>query len=152
MDYQILKRDGWTIDCPHCKKKIIYTIIKNQRPPVPFFYSKKTNDILLRKQDEQRVDKLYLNSNGATPSLSTIEALWNLILREAPETSHGGKFDLWSYVKCPHCWNELIYNNGVKDLNLRIFEPEIIVIDNAILFGDLPTNSYQMQVNITQPM
>jgi len=149
MDFRILKRNGWTIDCPYCNGKIIYTIIKNQRPPVPFFYSKKTNDILLRKQDEQRVDNLYLSSSRAAPSLSALEELWISILHDAPESPNGGGFDLWSYVKCPHCWKELLYNKGVKDINLRIFEPEIIVIDSAILCGDSPTNSYQVQVNIT---
>lgn len=150
MVFQVLERDGWSIDCPYCKGKIIYTIIKNQQTPVPFFYSERANDVLLRKQDEERVDKLYSSLRGETPSLDALEVLWKSILKSSPEAPHGGRFGLWSYVKCPHCGTELPYNKGVRDLNIRIFEPDIILIDKAILLGnDLP-NSWQIKVKLAR--
>jgi hypothetical protein len=143
--FQELKRDGWSVGCPFCKRDIRYTLINNQQSPIPFYYSQAGNDILLRKQDELSVQKLFSKFSGK-PTLRELEKLWLAILESAPDAPHGGKFGLWSNVKCTHCHKELPYNDGVKNLELRIYEPKIVAVDGAILMGDSPEESWQVKV------
>ena len=146
MNFRQLERNGWGLKCPCCGENIRYSLINNQQVPVPFFYAEKGNDVLLRKQDERRVERFYQNQNGAEPSEAALEALWNSILVEAPSAPCGGKFGLWSNVKCPSCGKEMPYNRGVRNVRLRIFEPKIVLIDGAVILGDSGAESWVVKV------
>ncbi len=140
------ERSGWTLNCPFCGNKILYTQLSNWDAPVPFFYSNENNDVLLRDGDIQKVREVHLRCNEF-PSLSKLKTLWEEILIDAPETPSGGTFSLWSNVKCPHCKREMPYNNGVRDLNVRIYDPKVVLIDGAIIWGDEPAKSWRVKVN-----
>lgn len=147
MIFEELARDGWSIDCPFCGRAILYSLINNRDLPVPFFYGERTNDVLLRKQDQERVDQLFQSiASGRSPSTEEFEALWKSILENAPDAPAGGRFGFWSNIKCPHCRKEIPYNKGVKNVELRIFEPRIVLVDGAVLLGDSPDQSWRVRV------
>ena len=147
MGFQKLSRKGWVLNCPFCACKVKYTKVANNDPPVPFFYSEGCNDVVLRKSDQKRVDSLpgHLTLTGVTPELGR---LWNDIVDSLPEDTQGGRFKLWSNIKCPTCKKEFPYNHGVKNLSVRIYEPEIILIDGANFLGDDDTSSYSIEVTV----
>jgi|688.fasta_scaffold455115_1 hypothetical protein len=148
MKLQTLVRDGWTMLCPFCGESIKYTLINNQRVPVPFFYAEDCNDVLLRKIDEKLVERVLAESAVAKPSLDVLEGLWREILNNAPPTRHGGAFGFWSNVKCPSCGIEMPYNNGVKNLELRLYETRIVLLDGALFIRDEESEIWEIQVLI----
>jgi hypothetical protein len=143
-----LRRTGWSLACPFCRDPILYTLINNPSPPVPFFYSERGNDVLLRKSDLARVEALYERSQNIIPSDAVLEALWKSLLDQAPLAPDGGHFVFWANVKCPSCKQELPYNNGIRDLHLRIFEPGIILVDHARIIGDSHKESCEVIVEL----
>lgn len=146
---QELIRDGWTLDCPFCKKKILYTHIVNWSVPVPFFYSDASNDVLLRKSDERRVQELFEKKQpNSRPTISELEALWKEIIIGAPSAPSGGCFSFWANVKCPHCSTEFPYNKGTKDLYTRINDSTIVLINGAILLGDSEKDTWKIIVKL----
>jgi len=136
-------RDGWTLECPFCNKPILYTYFVNWFVPTPFFYSDSSNDVLLRKNDGEKVQKILENKNIL---LTELEIIWNECLRDAPPALDGGHFTFWANVKCPHCKKELPYNNGVKDLKVRIYDSRIILIDGAMVVGDNAEETWRIRV------
>lgn len=146
MEIMKLKRSGWDMECPFCHANIRYTLINNQQPPVPFFYAELCNDVLLRKSDERMVNNLLSIASGEKASINTLENMWLSILQDAPDAPHGGKFGFWSNIKCPHCGKEIQYNQGIKDVWLRIFEPKIVLVDGSVIVGDSLSDTWQIQV------
>ncbi len=143
---QQVVRDGWNLECIFCKEAIRYTYLVNWLLPAPFFYSDKSNDVLLRKSDELVAQKLCENNK---PELTELEKLWHVFLESAPPAPNGGHFSFWSNVKCPFCKKEFPYNNGIRDLNVRIYESKIVLIDGAIVVGDDNKETWQIKVNLT---
>jgi len=127
------ERAGWESKCTSCSGKILYTHLTLQQGPSPFFYSNASNDVLRRKSDEEKMDELY---EAGSPSIKQLETLWKNVLITAPPAPSGGEFTFWSNVRCPHCNFEFPYNEGIQDLDMRLNEYKIIVIDGAIIVGD----------------
>jgi len=146
MSFQTLNRDGWTMQCPFCNEDISYTLINNKQLPVPFFYAEDSNDVLLRKADLKLVDEAFAGSTGGKPSLEPLKNLWLQILDAAPSTANGGRYKFWSNVKCPNCSAEIPYNDGTKDVEQRIFEPRIVLVNGASLIGDAEGDSWRINV------
>jgi hypothetical protein len=146
LEFEEEVRDGRIGKCPFCGENIIYTWLVNWDSPVPFFYSNLGNDVALRKSDRRLVDEYLLN--GKT-SLDELEGLWKKIVDSLPPAPDGGKFELWSNVKCPHCKTEFPYNKGVRDINIRIWEPEIILIDGAVVLDDTFEDSWRVKVRVS---
>lgn len=141
MSINTLRRKGWKVECPNCSKDFYYTVINNYDSPTPFFYAEDSNDVLLRDSDKELV-KSDVKGDGE------LEALWKNILKHAPNTRLGGEYKLWSNVKCTHCGFEVPYNGGVRDIRIRIYEPKIILMDNAFVIGDDAENTFQIRVDI----
>lgn len=135
-------RKGWVLACPACERPIVYTILTNWDAPVPFFYADASNDVLLRFSDRQRVESL-----GENPDLAVLEHLWNEILSSAPVAPSGGEFGLWTNVSCPHCGYEIPYNGGVRNLSIRIYEPRIVLVDGAVVVGDVDQETWVVRVD-----
>jgi len=148
MSIQIIDRTGWSLRCPFCGKDIKYTVINNQNPPVPFFYARDSNDVLLKRQHQKVVDEAFYKTTDRVPDIQTLEKLWRQFLEEAPSTHHGGTYDLWANVKCPNCFSEIPYNHGVKNLEVRIYEPRIILIDGSAVIGDSESESWRVNVTL----
>jgi hypothetical protein len=144
---QEIIRDGWTLDCPYCKEKILYTHFVNWVVPTPFFYSNGSNDVLLRRSDEQRVLQLFEKKK---PTVLELEKVWNAILATATLAPNGGRFTFWANVKCPHCNTEIPYNNGVKDLDVRIYDSKIVIIDGAVVVGDTAEDTWRVKIRIVE--
>ncbi|MEA5115464.1 MAG: hypothetical protein VB050_15720 [Geobacteraceae bacterium] len=138
-------RDGWTLECPFCSKTILYTYFVNWFVPTPFFYSDSSNDVLLRKSDGEKVHEILENKKLL---LAELEIIWKECLKDAPPALDGGQFTLWANVKCPHCKKELPYNDGVKDLKVRIYDSRIILIDGAVVVGDSVKETWQIKVRV----
>jgi hypothetical protein len=136
---------GWKLSCPFCTKNILYTKLTNWDMPTPFYYSDESNDVLLRNSDDKKVNQIFENKK---PSLKELESMWNEFLQNAPLPPNGGKFTFWANIKCPNCKKEIPYNNGVRDINIRIYEPNIILIDGAIVVGDNDENTWRTKVEI----
>lgn len=151
MKIRKLERNGWEIGCPSCGERIRYSLIHNQGLPVPFFYAERCNDVLLRRSDEISVNNLLSAPCGEKISLDALEKLWLSILHDAPDAPHGGRFGFWSNIKCPNCGKEVPYNHGVKNIELRIFEPRIVLVDGAILVGDSSTDTWQVHIQVVTP-
>ncbi len=145
MTFSNLERKGWILKCPFCAKDIAYTLFTNQDAPTPFFYADTSNDILLRKSDQNLVHELY---ERGEPSVEQLAALWNDIVSNAPASPDGGKFHLWSNVKCVTCGREIPYNNGIEDIKTRIFEPKIVVVDGSRIIGDAPSDTWRVNVKV----
>jgi len=148
MGLQELERDGWILACPFCGKDIRYTLINNQQIPVPFFYAENGNDVLLRKQDELKVEEVFRDAQGATPNIDLLERLWLRILEDTPEAPCGGKYGLWANVKCPNCTREIPYNDGIRNISRRVNEPKIVLVDGAVLVRDSVESSWRVKVKI----
>lgn len=146
MNIQVVNRTGWSLSCPFCGKDINYTIINNQNPPVPFFYASDSNDVLLKKKHQTIVNNEYININTYSHNIYELKNLWLRLLEDAPPTLQGGKYSLWANVKCPNCFTEIPYNNGVKNLEMRIYEPRIILVDGAAVIGDSESESWRVNI------
>ena len=81
-------------------------------------------------------------------NVSRLHRLWLEILNSAPPAPDGGIFSFWANVRCPECAYEFPYNNGNKDLPLRIFEPKIIVVDGVTIVADSPADSSVVRVQL----
>lgn len=140
---EIEERKGSSAKCPFCQKEFWFTKLVNWDGPTPFFYCNSCNDVLLRKSDALFVES---ETNGNSLTIPELEKIWNKIVDGAPACAKGGKFALWSNVHCPHCKKEIPYNNGVKNIAVRINEREIVVADGARVIGDSPEDSWQLKV------
>ncbi len=148
---QEIVRDGWILNCPFCKEKILYTHFVNWSIPTPFFYSDGSNDVLLRKSDEKKVQELFEKKQPKSkPTLHELESLWNKILIDSPPAPNGGRFTFWANVKCPHCNTEILYNNGNKDFNIRVNDSKIILINGATVIGDSENETWKIKVKIKE--
>jgi hypothetical protein len=136
-------RPGATMSCPSCGKLFKYAVMTNHDAPTPFFYSNQGHSVLLRRSDEQVV--MQRMAAGAT-GVDQLEMLWQKFLESAPPGPDGGVFTFWANVRCPHCKHEFPYNNGVKNLAMRIFEPKIILVDGSVVLGDSDADSYIVRV------
>lgn len=141
--FKEIERNGWTLKCPSCSHEVLYTKIKNWDIPTLFFYGETSNDVLLRKSDTANVREKMTKETLDFPAL---EILWNEILNTAPDCPTGGKFSFWANVHCPNCRQEFPYNQGVRNVAIRINEPEIILIDGAIVIGDNSSDSWKVKV------
>lgn len=137
------ERSGWLRTCPFCNGQILFTKLVNPDGLVPFFYADKSNDVLLRRSDIERVKDLVSKD---LPAIDVLESIWIEIASNAPDAPSGGRFSLWSNIKCPSCGKEFPYNNGVRDINARIREPYIILIDGAVVVGDNPQENWSVKV------
>ncbi|MBL0349609.1 MAG: hypothetical protein IPP68_04450 [Elusimicrobia bacterium] len=140
---EVEERKGWTIGCPSCSKSILYTKLVNWESPTPFFYCDSCNDVLLRKSDKKLVESRLAIKNIDVPGL---EKLWEEIASNAPNCGKGGRFTVWSNVRCPHCKKELPYNSGIKNSAVRINEMEIILVDGATVIGDSSEDTWRVKV------
>jgi hypothetical protein len=57
-----------------------------------------------------------------------------------------GRFGFWANVKCPHCWYEFPYAQGIRNVELRINEPYIIAVDGAIVLEGDPSSDWMVRV------
>jgi len=150
MSRQTLERDGWLMCCSFCNNNISYTLINNYQAPVPFFYAEDCNDVLLRKSDKRQLDNIMSKENSNSLTIETLDGLWNRFVQKTPVTRNGGAFGLWTNVKCPHCYSELPYNGGVRNIEIRIYEPKIVLIDRAWLIGDTKDESWEVRVRLQE--
>ena len=131
--------------CPTCGEVVKYTLLINLDPPSPFFYCDSDNNVLVRKSDDERVPV----GDPADPQhFAKLLALWESIVKDAPPCPCGGRFGLWTNVKCPHCGIEFPYNRGVKDPFGRIMDRKVVVIDGAVVVGDGPDDSWVARVEV----
>jgi hypothetical protein len=147
MEFRNDIRKGAIMPCPSCGQSFKYTVLTIQNVPIPFFYSTAGGSILLRRSDESIVAEAFASR---IPTTDELETLWCEILKRSPRPPEGGTFELWANVKCPNCNYEFPYNRGYKDINLRIFEPKIIVADGVILVGDTPAETCVMKVEVAE--
>jgi hypothetical protein len=134
-----MKRPGSIKVCSRCQSEIKYSFLVNWEAPQPFFYGERCNDILVRRSDYERVPE----GDAADPEyVSQLVGLWDEIVATAPRCPCGGRFGLWSYIKCPRCHYEFQYNKGARNAALRIFERHIIVVDGARIIGDGSDDSW----------
>jgi len=145
---QVIERAGWTLKCPFCGYMIRYTQLTNWDGPTPFFYSDSSNDVLLRDTDIERVRQLFSKKNS--PTIEEMEALWKDILSEVPLPPNGGRFTLWANVNCPSCKKQIPYNNGIRDLKVRLNDPKVVLIDGATVLNDTSSKSWNVDVKINQ--
>jgi endogenous inhibitor of DNA gyrase (YacG/DUF329 family) len=145
-NFKVDTRPGWIVKCPHCNEAIKYTQLTIWDAPSPFFYCNKCNNVLNRRSDEQRV--LPKNNMSDEEYIAKTMTIWESILNTAPPCSCGGRFELWSNVKCPHCQYEFPYNEGVKNYAMRILERKIVIIDGTVLLGDTSDDSWIFRVRL----
>lgn len=143
---RIETRPGWTRKCPNCKADIAFTKLVNSFDMTPFYYSDGSNDVLFRTNDRNKIRVLM--SKGQ-PSVEQLASAWNEILKTAPPAPSGGTFSLWANIKCPFCKTEFPYNNGVKDLRVRLYDPHIVLIEGAVVVEDTVANSWKVCVSLS---
>lgn len=149
--YRLEERPGWILTCPFCGGEISYTHL-NLYDGEPFLYADGSNDVLLRESDSLKLRTHLAENIGIRAGNGYIEELaklWYEIERTSPEAPSGGRFKLWSNVKCPHCNKEMPYNNGNQDLAVRLNDPKVILIDGAVVLGDDIDSSWRVKVITT---
>lgn len=123
-------------------------------PPEPFFYCEHGNSVLLAASHRKEVERLKAQEQHTGKSVpdSELEELWHKFIETSPACPIGGSYTFWANVKCPHCATEFPYNQGIKDVHLRLHETNIILVDGAIVVGDSPAESWQVQVDPIKAM
>lgn len=96
-------------------------------------YCGSCSNVLFRKSDEGALYAIWPSIGDAVP---VTLRFYEDMERNAPPCPCGGHFKLWSNVKCPSCKFEIPYNNGVKDVNVRINDHVVVLVEGALLLGD----------------
>jgi hypothetical protein len=146
LEFEEEVRKGSVTKCRFCGEDIKFTWLVNWDPPVPFFFSNVGNDVAVRKSDNGRVDEYFV---AGKKSVAELEALWKAIVESLPQAPDGGRFELWANFKCPHCKKEIPYNEGVRNIHIRIWEPKIILIDGAVVLDDTFEDSWRVKVELS---
>lgn len=141
--FRVEERPGWIRICPYCNQPIKFTKLVAWSSPNVFFYSESGNDVLLRQSDSE---KLQAVRSKSTVSLHDLEKTWVALLETAPAPPSGGRFTPWANIKCPHCRTEFPYNKGVRDLQARLQDPYVVLIDGATIIGDTLEESWKVKV------
>lgn len=118
------------IACPSCSETIRYTTLHLPFVPQPFMYCQECSNVLLRESDLQALDKAL---EGVADITTGTLRFYEELEQSAPPCPCGGRFSLWSNVKCPSCRHEIPYNDGVRDPEVRVNDNMIVVIDGAVV-------------------
>jgi hypothetical protein len=140
-------KDGNKLECPSCHKDVLYWRFSAPSVPWPFFYCERCNNILLNLPEPPQVQPL---SENPVERLDQLENYWNAVLNVAPQCPCGGRFTFWANVKCPHCWFEFPYSNGLRNVEFRIHEPYIIAVDGAIILEGDPERDWKARIQIAE--
>lgn len=143
MSFEEDVRPGAVTQCDRCGEQVKFAVLTNWNIPTPFFYCDACNCVLLRKSDERRIPT---GDTGKPKYISEVMAVYESIVTTAPPCPCGGRFALWSWVKCPHCGHEWPYNDGVRNIALRVVDAKVVLVDGAIIVGDTPGDSRIMRV------
>ena len=119
------ERAGWELDCPACGTSIKYTVLNVVGGSDLFFYSDKSSDFPLRKEDQELTGEiadregLLLLYKELEESISTIQ--------------EGQQFKLKNNVCCPKCGKQFPYRFSPES-DGRLYESKIIWIEGAIAY------------------
>lgn len=133
-------RKGWILKCPQCSLPIRYTVLNVDAGRDVYLYSDRSSDFVLRKED--RLTASEIDWSDRDEALRKLEKLYTELEHVLPAAPDGGRFRLWSNVRCPHCKYELPYNAGIQDLKLRLTESKVIWVEGATVFrgGNRPSD------------
>jgi hypothetical protein len=137
-------RPGWVKTCPYCGREIRFTKLVNTEL-VPFFYSDASNDVLIRDKDRELVRAA---TAAGEEDVRELQELWLEILDTAPLPPNGGRFSLWANIRCPFCRIEFPYNNGIRDVRVRLYEPNVVLVDGAVVVRDTASTSWRVAVTV----
>lgn len=134
------ERTGWVLVCPRCAEKVRYTVLNLSPGEDVYLYCDRSSDFVLRDEDfvaAQRVDK-----SDEKRALEGLRGIYEGLEKNLPECPDGGRFKIWSNVKCPHCSYEFPYNNNVKNEAVRFMESTLIWVEGAVAYrgGIRPSN------------
>lgn len=134
------ERRGWMLTCPRCSAKVRYTVLNLSPGRDIFLYCDKSSDFVLRDEDfaaAQRIDK-----TDERQALSRLREIYEDLEQCLPKCPSGGRFKIWSNVKCPHCLYEFPYNDNVRNEAVRFMESKLIWVEGAVAYrgGDRPSN------------
>lgn len=124
------ERRGWSRPCPKCASEIRYTVLNLNAGVEPFLYCDQGSDFVLRQEDRQAV----LASAGENPSLKELRAFYKDLERRLPPCPGGGRFRIWSNIKCPVCGFEFPYASGRRNELVRFFESKVVWVEGAFAF------------------
>lgn len=126
------ERRGWSRACPRCAEEIRYTVLNLSAGVEPFLYCDEGSDFVLREEDKKAAQQLA-RPNGAV-SLDDLRAFYRELQERLPPCPNGGRFGIWSNVKCPHCGHEFPYAGGERDEEVRFLESKIVWVEGATAF------------------
>lgn len=138
------ERPGWEVKCPQCKEQVPYTVLNLSPGEDVYLYCDTCSNFVLREEDRQEL--MSLLSRSANNNFEQIaSALYERLEKELPPCGCGGRFTLFSNVKCPSCRYEFPYNNGVRDVVARYSESKLIWLQGAIAYRGalMPSNKLE---------
>jgi hypothetical protein len=140
----IEERPGWEVECPRCVSKIPYTVLNLSVGVDVYLYCDTCSNFVLREEDRRELVPL-LSQSTENDFDAKVGALYERLEKNLPPCECGGRFTLWSNVKCPNCYYEFPYNNGIRNLAARYREPKLVWIQGAIAYrGSLiPSNKLE---------
>lgn len=125
-------RYGWNARCPKCSGLINYTILNIDPGMDVFLHCERCSNFCLRSEDREVLLQM-LNAAEANPE-EALAKIYKWLIDALPSCGCGGNFTLWANVKCPSCGEEIPYNNGVRDLEVRFHESKIVWSENSVAY------------------
>ncbi len=125
------ERPGWTLECPHCGRGVLYTVLEVHGGLEPFLHCDRCSNFVLRPEDAEEVWRI---ARGGDPPLDALRALYERLARDLPPCPCGGRFSLWANARCPHCGEEFPYAGGERREEIRFRESEILWVAGAVVF------------------
>lgn len=137
-------RPGWALSCPACAKEVLYTVLNISPGEDIYLYCDACPNFTLREEDRRKMLSVAFNGSDQQFDL-IVGALYECLERELPSCGCGGKFKIWSNVRCPHCDYEFPYNNGLQDASLRYGESKVVWVEGAIAYRGalIPSNKLE---------
>lgn len=126
------ERRGWRLNCPKCQAEIEYTVLNLAPGEDIYLYCDTCSSFVLREEDRQTAIGFWLDVQR--PPLDKLKALYEKLERQLPACHCGGRFRVWSNIKCSSCRYEFPYNNGIKDETVRFLEAKLVWLSNAVAY------------------
>lgn len=126
------ERFGNSLECPNCKHRIEYSILKLDPGIDIYLYCDTCSNFSLR--DEDREVALRFTSADEKSALNNLKVVYYDLQHNLPPCGCGGHFKIWSNVKCPHCHYEYPYDNGRQMEQGRFMENHLVWVLNAIAY------------------
>lgn len=139
---RVVRRACRSGKCPYCNGTIRFTSIRLHNWPEPFLYCDTCSNILRRESDTTAAHQA-LSVGTPEPSHEVIMRLYHSIESSRPLCPCGGRFRVWANPRCPSCYRQLPYNNGVKNDEVRAHDTLMIVLDGATVIGDTRETTWE---------